>query len=959
MKILYICYGTFQPMQGILQKLKFTKLQIFMKLHFAIDCLAPDIYIRCDIPIPAYDFTKRLSNADIIRRAFDLADNTNQLKNGYSSTSQMWFSTNTTTNLLRTHKWGDIFEALGDNYSIFVLTQCFIVEEVGKELVFICGDFNKLAERNVERPCIRRDCLFFGKQALRPLELDAITAYLWSDIDGYEDLKMYASNVLEQVIRKYNRLPLGCIFKSFFGQPNQDTMTTQSTNDLLGSDESIYYDPSHADVFPNSTTQASSPRSHDLMRESATNSPIGSSIDTIPIVESELPYSLLIDFLFLIAKKSFKPIFTFTEYKILKGKLALLIKRNQYETVTNEELQKHFSLSKMKIFLGKHTKHEFAVRCKVASRLLIYIFNHVFVNIMTYFFYSTVCTHTRQRVSYFKRMDWNTTTNKFYQDFLAAFKPAERNSHMGTLRCIPRPDGFRVITNCAVSFRPLDKTKPATGANLKKCYKSTKTTKSVNSVVGPVHPILRLASHGQMGNSLEGVQDIHRRLYDYLSHARGPQFLVKLDLAHCFDNLQHDELERILPELLKSPGYYVSEYKGLRQNQIGTGFEYKWFRRANEYLKQWSTITPGYFGKVHHSAGQMSGQAPGLLESPEQKIILKEVRHKYYIKGELVSLVHNLISQFVVMRQNRCYSFTRGVPQGCIISPMLCNLYYAALDRKYFSNVFNKGTVIRYVDDFLIITPCLGEIAEFFKRANALRCRGFVFNPQKIETNLRPDIFDQIYHNGGTDPDIECASIDRLVQDTNQLSTQPPDSLMVPHSAPSSVVWCGWRVFNTGINIKARLDEKYFRYNVSLASGSQGRRIFTKIMRTFYMRASFTLINFRNKKLGENIYDIFFLLGRRARILFLRADFVNIKFMDSILALCRKQMIALLVRRGILFDADKVEAMARKAFKNSSARSVHRKEWHWFFRCIVTWQIGIDVYVAESFDAQNELAYSY
>lgn len=47
---------------------------------------------------------------------------------------------------------------------------------------------------------------------------------------------------------------------------------------------------------------------------------------------------------------------------------------------------------------------------------------------------------------------------------------------------------------------------------------------------------------------------------------------------------------------------------------------------------------------------------------------------------------------------------------------------------KYFKDVIKKGIILRYVDDYLIMTPDIKEIEVFLKRIEEIEDKGFIIN---------------------------------------------------------------------------------------------------------------------------------------------------------------------------------------------------------------------------------------
>jgi len=275
-----------------------------------------------------------------------------------------------------------------------------------------------------------------------------------------------------------------------------------------------------------------------------------------------------------------------------------------------------------------------------------------------------------------------------------------------------------------------------------------------------------------------------------------------------------------------------------------------------------------------------------------------------------------------VCHQNQFYNFRKGIPQGCCISSILCSLYYAMLDEKHFKGIFRQGTLWRYIDDFLIITPSLDEIREFILEAEALKEKGLLFNWVKAETNMDRRLVSSIMRHSKVK--LGRTGEEALGLTSGAMAAPEADS---PVYKSESVTWCGLRVFDRGVGIKSMMGEEYFRYCICLPSGNPGRRIFAKIRQAFYIKTSPLLVGCRNRKLGENIFDIFYFVARRTRIFFLRADFQNPRYIASILEWCVAEMVQILRHRNVAFDAEKVVLIAKKAYARLSVPHVRRPPW--------------------------------
>lgn len=76
-----------------------------------------------------------------------------------------------------------------------------------------------------------------------------------------------------------------------------------------------------------------------------------------------------------------------------------------------------------------------------------------------------------------------------------------------------------------------------------------------------------------------------------------------------------------------------------------------------------------------------------------------------------------------------------GIPQGYVLSSLLCNMYYAKLEREHLE-VKEEDLLMRQIDDFLFVSPSPERTLRFY---NILK-QGFpkyncFINKEKLVTN--------------------------------------------------------------------------------------------------------------------------------------------------------------------------------------------------------------------------------
>ena len=105
--------------------------------------------------------------------------------------------------------------------------------------------------------------------------------------------------------------------------------------------------------------------------------------------------------------------------------------------------------------------------------------------------------------------------------------------------------------------------------------------------------------------------------------------------------------------------------------------------------------------------------------------------------GERISdrRVLKLIRQWLragVMEDGTVRETLAGTPQGGVISPLLANIYLHLLDRLWAAKCGSLGKLIRYADDFVVMTPTESQAKEALRQIQFVMSKlGLVLHPEK------------------------------------------------------------------------------------------------------------------------------------------------------------------------------------------------------------------------------------
>lgn len=568
--------------------------------------------------------------------------------------------------------------------------------------------------------------------------------------------------------------------------------------------------------------------------------------------DSEIDHLELVNFLFMYSKKKLTTIFSFRGMRILKSKINEYITRNRYETINRYELTSHFKISHFKIFKNHivANSQDHVRKNDIIFKLLKSVFEHIYIPILSNFLYITE-GYSNYKIFFYPRKMWSHFSNEHLKYFLRNFSRTYIPNSFGVNpRCIPKQNGFRVVVNKS---------------------KKDGTGRSENLKLANHHLILSEEMKKNYQNSLLNYNDIFIKFRHFNFYNC---YILKFDIEGCFDSIPHSIFQEELKKLLSCDIYHVKKYYSLsiKGDKIVTK------RNLNPFD-----------GSRNHK------NFPFTKKHNPNEILYDNVYIDIKKKDNLIKEINNFITQNTLIFENSLYVQRRGLPQGSILSPILCYIFFEYLDRQFFNQHIKLGKIFRYVDDFLVATPDISELYNLFKNINEIEKKGIKLNMSKIEANF--DLGSMIYEDNG-----------KIIAH----KTPPSD---IKHNADKDITFCGMKIACIGAKINH--DSAKTNFAGSFSSFRPGLALKRKILRFSHKFFKKIYFDTENIKRYQNIYLYWIHICRRILNFMRKLPFINKKFIYEILNGVHTDLERFLKNDGLFLNLHKILNIKNSAMSDS------------------------------------------
>jgi telomerase reverse transcriptase len=497
-------------------------------------------------------------------------------------------------------------------------------------------------------------------------------------------------------------------------------------------------------------------------------------------------------------------------WRLLEAKIKHFIRLNRFDVLSSKQLLEGFHITDIYWCYGDKQTYGIIPR-KTATdtqkatvlfhKFLVWLFEHLIMVLLRSNFYVTETMAFRNRLFYYRNEVWRSIRKQGFESLVSKgllvpisdleAKEILKRRELGacSLRFVPKATGLRPIVNLKKKFSNPEKTDFAS---------------SINELLAPVHAIVTHEATKNpskiLASSCMRHDEVHTRLSQFRNSVRSlfkstpssshtsqddlpPLFFVKLDIISAFDEIQQSKLMNILRQDVLIMERYISSLSSkLRVNR-----------------GRWTQSGIKTFVGPHEKV-EMSEMLSGHLSKFSNSILATTATSEFATRDKLLSLLEEHITQHLIQSEGRYYLQKQGIPQGSILSSLLCSVYFGCLEKTYLSEYLETSVdqttgkakdasiLLRWVDDFLYITTDRMKAVRFFERMHAgfddfgTRC-----NPAKSSVNF-PLSFrgEQVLNISFNTSNVQ----------STQFAGEIGEEDEEVWASANEMIWCGW-LFDT------------------------------------------------------------------------------------------------------------------------------------------------------------------
>ena len=441
----------------------------------------------------------------------------------------------------------------------------------------------------------------------------------------------------------------------------------------------------------------------------------------------------------------------------LRESVQRIVSMRRYERLTLHELMQGIRTSDFKCFKAETTNAGNAGQAEASQRKMVtkwmsWLVNDIVFPIIRAHFYVTDTQVTKNRIFFYRKGVWvrlvTATLQKLEQtsykrlsakQFTNMLERANTaNLGFSNMRFLPKTSGLRPLSTLNKPTTVMLKSNKARVQRLKRFEAINTRLKDVQDVLHHEtinNPDIMGAAVGdyrgallRLGPCLRTIR--RQRLVGRCKHA----YIIATDIKGAFDNLPLETLERVAVDLISSSSYQTLHYAVVKPNG-----EAKYKKSISSLPRDKPDKVPGPLVPCADDATNTSSIA-ALKGESKHSIVVDAGFAKRISEDNILPLLRSHLRENVVSARGQYLLQTVGIPQGSIVSPLLCSLFYGHLEKEYkLISRFctERSTVCRWMDDMLVISMDEKQATDFIDVCKqGFEKHGCTLNAEKTMSNF-------------------------------------------------------------------------------------------------------------------------------------------------------------------------------------------------------------------------------
>uniref|UniRef100_A0A8C3DH96 Telomerase reverse transcriptase n=1 Tax=Corvus moneduloides TaxID=1196302 RepID=A0A8C3DH96_CORMO len=399
--------------------------------------------------------------------------------------------------------------------------------------------------------------------------------------------------------------------------------------------------------------------------------------------------------------------------------VKVFISRGKFAKLSLQELMWRMRVNDcMWLRLGKGghfvPADEHCFREELLAKFLYWLMDTYVVELLRSFFYITETMFQKNMLFYYRKLIWGKLQNIGIRNHFVKVQLRPLSSEeietirqkkfvpvASKLRFIPKPNGLRPIVKVSGVVEPQALSRES---REKKMNHYNTQLKNLFSVLN----YERTINASFIGSSVFGKDDIYKTWKQFVTKVLEsggeipPFYCVKADVSKAYDAIPHKKLVEVISRVLKPEKrtvYCIRRYAVIMITPSGKAK--RLYRRHVSTFKDFMPDMKQFVSQLQENASLQNAIVV------EQSLTFNETSSSLF--NFFLQMIHNSILEI----GNRYYLQCCGIPQGSILSTLLCSLFYGDMENKLLSGIQQDGVLIRLIDDFLLLTPHLMKARTF------------------------------------------------------------------------------------------------------------------------------------------------------------------------------------------------------------------------------------------------------